>query len=147
MEPASQDELIQRQVHDMLAIFLDRILPNVLSWLVIASLFIAIGVLIVRGRSSMRTATVQLTLVGVACAAVIAFLDFWQSFGEAFTHGVDRYRAPIHFGLTALAFTAGIILAYRRRRIADIKSDAQQDAPSNGGQRASSNSGFHSRRG
>lgn len=119
MEPASQDALIQQQLQDMLSIFLDRILPNVLSWFIIALLFIGIGVRIVRGRSSMRAATLSLTLVSIACAAVVTVLDYWQSFGESFTHGIDRYRAPIHLGLTAFSLTAGIFFAYRRRHKAD----------------------------
>jgi hypothetical protein len=115
MEQATELELFRRQLEHLLSIFTHDILPNVVGWLLISCLFIALGVLVIRGRASSRSATVQIFVLGILCTAIIAFLDFWRSFGEAFTHGIDRYRAPIHYSLTAAAIIIGIYYARRRR--------------------------------
>jgi len=94
----------------------DHIVPNVLNWLIIALIFIALGILVIRGRASRRMAMFQIALLGVLCSASIAFLDFWRSFAEAFSTGIDHYLAPIHFELTFVTFLFGIYFVWRRRR-------------------------------
>ena len=117
MEQATQLELFRRQLERLLFTVTHDILPNIFSWLLISGLFIALGILVIRGRASNRAATFQIIVLGLLCSALIAFIDFWRSFGEAFATGIDHYRAPIHFGLTFVAFIVGIYYARRSSRI------------------------------
>src|SRR6266481_2582606 len=83
--------------------------PHFIWWLLILIPFLAAFVLIHRSRLGPVPSSLLTIVTGVLLAAACWYVDFWASFGEAFTNGIDRSRAPIYFVLTAL-ITIGFVV-------------------------------------
>jgi hypothetical protein len=116
MLQASDSQILQWKGESFLRLFASDIWPCVWSWLLIASVFIVLGVMTIKAPTSLRVASMRLFMLSVACAVVGAVVHFLLSSGEAWTSRVNPYRALIYYSLTAVFCTVSIYVAWRTRR-------------------------------
>lgn len=85
-------------------------MKNALFWLLLSLPVIAImiGILMIHVHPLIK---VFFTIViGGAFICGLLFLDFWNSFGEAFTYGIDKERKPIWI-LATIILTGFFVIA------------------------------------